>query len=166
MNSLVKKMMSLSPPRIWTYTTCMEPQIKPIAIGCHVELYLIDRAGKKDQLSVDIVPDESADFTQGFLGAGTPLARALMGERAGITIPYLKDDIYAIEVVSVTESTNKPPEDSIKKRKAKMDKTIQEVEHTSAVVFASSFSGKWGDYDPDSLPEEGKPAGEKQEEDS
>jgi hypothetical protein len=37
-----------------------------------------------------------------------------------------------------------------------MEKTKREVEHTSAVVFASSFSGKWGDYDPDSLPEEGK----------
>jgi hypothetical protein len=31
------------------------------------------------------------------------------------------------------------------------------VEHTSAVVFASSFSGKWGDYDPDSLPKDDKP---------
>ncbi len=143
----------------------MVPQMKPIGIGCHVELNLIDRAGNKDQLSVDIVPDESADFAQGFLGASTPLAKALMGEKAGTTIPYLKDDIYAIEVVSVTESTNKPSEEAKKKRQANMKKTIQEVEHTNAVVFASSFSGKWGDYDPDSLPKEGKAEESKPEED-
>ena len=144
----------------------MEPHIKPIGIGCHVVLNLIDRVGKRDQLSVDIVPDESADFAQGFLGASTPLAKALMGEKAGTTIPYLKDDIYAIEVVSVAESTNKPPEDALKKRQANMNKTIQEVEHTNAVVFASSFSGKWGDYDPDSLPKEGKAEGSEQTEDT
>jgi hypothetical protein len=33
-----------------------------------------------------------------------------------------------------------------------MIKTVLEVENTTAMVFASSFSGKWGDYDPDSLP--------------
>jgi hypothetical protein len=35
-----------------------------------------------------------------------------------------------------------------------MKKTLREVEDTNAMVFASSFSGKWGDYDPDSIPKE------------
>ena len=122
-----------------------------------MEVNLVDRDGKKDWLSVDIVPDESADFAHGFLGASTPLAKILLGEKSGVTIPYLRDDIFAIEIVSVAISTNKPPEDMREKQQAKMKETMREVEHTAAVVFASSFSGKWGDYDPDSLPDEGKP---------
>jgi hypothetical protein len=125
-----------------------------ITIGCHVELNLMTREGDRDRLNVDIVPDETADFSQGFLGTGTPLAKILLGEKAGTVIPYLKDDIYAIEVLSVTPSTVEPPNDMDKIRKANLARTIHEVEHTNAVVFASSFSGKWGDYDPGSLPDD------------
>jgi len=128
-----------------------------ITIGCHVELNLLTRDGNRDRLNVDIVPDETADFSQGFLGSGTPLAKILLGENAGTVIPYLKDDIYAIEVLSVTPSTVKPPNDMDKIRKANLARTIHEVEHTNAVVFASSFSGKWGDYDPGSLPDDDLP---------
>ena len=128
-----------------------------ISIGCHVELNLLDRAGKKDRLEIDIVADGSADFLQGFLGESTPLAKVLMGEKAGNVIPYLKDDILAIEILTVVPSTVEPPVDVQEKRRSMMNKAIREVEHTSAVVFASSFSGKWGDYDPDSLPTDEKP---------
>jgi hypothetical protein len=136
----------------------MEPEISEISVGCHVELNLLDREGKKDQLSIDIVPDESADFSHGFLGVGTPLAKILLGEKAGVVIPYLKDDIFAIEILRVSPTIVKPPDDVQEKRKTKIEQTLHEVEHTNAVVFASSFSGKWGDYDPDSLPKVEKSA--------
>ena len=132
----------------------VEPQLNSITLGCHVELNLLDRAGNKDRVSIEIVSDESADFSHGFLGASTPLGKVLVGEKAGIIIPYLKDDIFAIEILSVSPSTIKPPENAQEARENRMKKTINEVEHTSAVVFASSFSGKWGDYDPDSLPDQ------------
>ena len=127
-----------------------------------MELNLLDRAGKKDRLSIDIVPDGAADFSHGFLGESTPMAKVLLGEKEGNVIPYLKGDIFAVEILSVSPSTNRPPVDAQEKRQLKMNKAIREVEHINAVVFASSFSGKWGDYDPDSLPadeisEEDKP---------
>ncbi len=127
-------------------------------------LHLLDRMGSKELMEIDIVPDELADYIHGFLGESTPLAKVLLGERAGSVIPYLKDDLLAIEILSVTPSINKPAENTKEKRQAMMDKAIREVEHTNAVVFASSFSGKWGDYDPDSLPatknpEEDEPGG-------
>ncbi|OGO62037.1 MAG: hypothetical protein A2029_08580 [Chloroflexi bacterium RBG_19FT_COMBO_47_9] len=115
-------------------------------------LHLVDRTGKKERLDIDIVSDEAADFANGFLGTSTPLAKVLLGERVGNIIPYLKDDILAIEILSVAISTTKPPENAQEKRQSMMDKAIREVEHTNAIIFASSFSGKWGDYDPDSLP--------------
>ena len=130
----------------------MEPKKTEIKVGCHVELNLLDRTGKKDRLSIDIVPDGSADFSHGFLGESTPMAIVLLGEREGNVIPYLKDDIFALEILSVSQSTSTPPVDAQEKRQSKMNKAIREMEHTNAVLFASSFSGKWGDYDPDSLP--------------
>ena len=127
---------------------------------------MLDRAGKKDRLSIDIVPDGEADFSHGFLGESTPMAKALLGEKEDNVIPYLKDDIFAIEILSVSPSTNTPPVDAQEKRQRKMNKAIQEVEHTNAVVFASSFSGKWGDYDPDSLPADEISKEDKPEEDN
>jgi hypothetical protein len=135
----------------------MGPEVDLITIGCEVEVDLLDRAGKKERLRVVIVLDEAADFAHGYLGENTPLAKVLLGERAGTTIPYLKDDILAIEILSVTEPTNMPPDDIAEKREAMMKKAMREVQDTNAMVFASSFSGKWGDYDPDSIPKEKKP---------
>jgi hypothetical protein len=123
-----------------------------VLLGCHVEIDLVDRAGAGERLAFDIVPDSAADFASGFLGESTPLAKVLLGEREGSVIPYLKDDIFAVRIVAVTPSGSKPPGDAKKKREARLKKAIHEVEHTNAIVFASSFSGKWGDYDPDSLP--------------
>jgi hypothetical protein len=135
----------------------MEPQVDLIVVGCEVEVDLLDRAGHKERLKVVIVPDDAADFTQGYLGENTPLAKVLLGEHAGTTIPYLQDDILGIEILTVTKPTNQPPGDLAEKREAMMKKTRREVEDTNAMVFASSFSGKWGDYDPDSIPKEKKP---------
>lgn len=117
----------------------------------------MDRAGNKERLKVVIVPDEAADFAHGYLGENTPLGKVLLGEKVGTTIPYLKDDILGIEILMVSKPTNKPPDDVAKKRGAMMKKAMREVEDTNAMVFASSFSGKWGDYDPDSIPKEKEP---------
>ena len=125
---------------------------------------LIDRAGHKERLSVVIVADESADFEHGYLSENTPLGKVLLGERPGNVIPYLKDDIMAIEILQVTKATDLPSLDAAEKRKVRMRKAIREVENTSAMVFASSFSGKWGDYDPDSIPKENKPQDSDQDE--
>jgi hypothetical protein len=149
-------MMSLFSRQDLTYTICVVPQTEVITVGCQVEIDLLDRAGKKERLSVVIVPDETADFSHGYLGESTPLAKILLGEKAGNKIPYLKDDILAIEVLAVTKPTHKPPQDAAKEREAKMKEAIREVADTNAMVFASSFSGKWGDYDPDSIPKDKK----------
>ncbi len=135
----------------------MNSKSDKITVGCEVEIELVDRAGNKERLKFVIVEDKAADFTHGYLSINTPISRALLGEKAGVIIPYLKDDILSIEILTVTESTSKPPQDAAEKREAMMKKTMREVEDTNAIVFASSFSGKWGDYDPDSIPKEDKP---------
>jgi hypothetical protein len=135
----------------------MDQQSEPIRIGSQVEVILRDREGKQERLTVVIVPPEAADFAHGYLGQNTPLAQVLLGEKAGTIIPYLKDDIYSIEVVAVTKTAVMPDGAAAKKREASLKKAMRQVEDTNAMVFASSFSGKWGDYDPDSIPQENKP---------
>ncbi len=125
-----------------------------VTVGCQVELELVDRTGQKERITVVIVPDSAADFSRGYVSELTPLAKAILGEHPGSIIPYLKDDILSIEVMAVEKPSLPPSLDGAEKRKAQRLKTIREVENTSAVVFASSFSGKWGDYDPDSIPKE------------
>ena len=138
----------------------MNPQFERIKVGCQVEIVLVDRGGNNEQLKFVIVADEDADFSNGYLGENTPLAKAILGEKPGTTIPYLRDDIASIHILSVATAIANPSMSSKEKRKAKMQKTIREVEDTNAMVFASSFSGKWGDYDPESIPK-GKDAEEK-----
>ena len=61
------------------------PQENPmlVALGTHVEVELIDESGASEHLAFDLVPDEQADFANGFLGAGTPLAQAIWGRTRG-----------------------------------------------------------------------------------
>lgn len=135
----------------------MGTQTEVINLGSQVELILRNREGEEERLTVLIVLDEAADFVHGYLSLNTHLAQAILGEKAGTVIPYLKDDVYSIEVVSVIKSELQPPKDAANKREASLKKTMRKVQDTNAIVFASSFSGKWGDYDPDSIPKENKP---------
>ena len=50
-----------------------------VQIGQRVIVELIDQEGRREQLALDVVPDDAADFASGFLGAGTPLAQAILG---------------------------------------------------------------------------------------
>jgi hypothetical protein len=122
-----------------------------IQIGAHVELELIDEQGGRETLAVDIVKAQSADLAQGFLGANTPLAKALRGHTAGSTVPYSMGDIRSVTIVRVTPSQSIAPSGARERRKAVLQKALSDAERTSAEIFASSFSGKWGDYDPQGM---------------
>ncbi len=125
-----------------------------VDIGTRVEVELVTEAGETERLAVDIVPDAAANLTQGFLGAGTPLARALLGCRAGQIVPYRAGDILRARVLAITVSTRKPGKEAQERRAANLRKAVDASDRTKALIFASSFSGKWGDYDPTSIPVE------------
>ncbi|MEI2690282.1 MAG: GreA/GreB family elongation factor [Anaerolineae bacterium] len=122
-----------------------------VQIGMHVELELIDDLGAREPLAVDIVQARAADLAQGFLGANTPLAKALRGHAAGSIVPYIMGDIRQVRVVSVAPSQTTAPADAQARREAALQKALDDAERTNAEIFASSFSGKWGDYDPSGM---------------
>ena len=122
-----------------------------VQTGVHVELELIDDQGGREPLSVEVVKAQSADLAQGFLGANTPLARAIRGQTAGSEVPYTMGDIRRVHILRVTPSQAAAPIDAKERRQAVLQKALSDAERTNAEIFASSFSGKWGDYDPQGI---------------
>jgi hypothetical protein len=127
---------------------------RPAISGAHVDLELIDASGGREPLSFDIVPDKLADFKNGFLGEKTPLAQTINGHFAGERMPYRVDEIVEIHILDVQRSQVKPDQGIEARRQAAMQKAVKQSDLTNAVLFASSFNGKWGDYDPSGLTEE------------
>ena len=132
-----------------------KPDKLRVQTGCRVELELLYRSGERERLAFDLVPDSHADYQAGFLGEGTPLAGAIMGENPGITIPYFTDELMAIEIISVRESTRNAVEDTAAQREAALKDARDQIEFTNAVLFAASMNTKWGAYDADGLEFEG-----------
>jgi hypothetical protein len=122
-----------------------------VQLGSHVRVELLDTTGETQQLEFDLVPDASADFSRGYLGVTTPLAQAILDQPAGATLPYRQADILQVRILSLTPSTPLPLADLAQQREEAARKALQQVEQTNAMIFASSFSGKWGDYDPDGI---------------
>jgi hypothetical protein len=115
--------------------------------GMHITLELIDNSGAIERLELDIVPDQQADFAHGFLGEGTPLGKTVLGKAAGV-YPYTAGGLAKVRILSVRPSDTPPPQDTASRRQAILQKAVDESDRVNAMIFASSFSGKWGDYDP------------------
>jgi len=124
------------------------PIVQP---GSHVLVELLDSSGETQQLEFDIVPEESADFSRGYLGVTTPLAQAILNQPAGATLPYQQADILQVRILSVTLSPPLPVADLAQQREEAARKALRQIQRTDAMIFASSFSGKWGNYDPDGI---------------
>lgn len=120
-------------------------------IGCQVEIALLSREGVRERLEFDLVPDKQADYKAGFLGESTPLAKAILGEKIGVKIPYFTEELMAVEILSIRESTRKPEVDAASQREAALKDAQDQIEFTNAVLFAASVDTKWGEYDADGL---------------
>jgi alkylhydroperoxidase/carboxymuconolactone decarboxylase family protein YurZ len=123
----------------------------PVKVGTHIIVDLIDQAGQHERLELDVVSDTAADFDAGLLGIGTPLGKALAGRRAGSTAPYVRGDLRAVAILQVTPTAEPVPTDAAARRQAALDKATHEVAKTNAQIFASTFEGKWGGYNPDGM---------------
>jgi hypothetical protein len=130
-----------------------EPKQYSANLGMVVEIDLVTVEGS-ERIEIEIVPDDFADFTLGYLGISTPLARTILGKKVGETIPYPVEGGIEVRIIQVTPSQKSPPREIAARRQATIQKAIDLSNHTNAVMFASSFSGKWGDYDPGPLTEE------------
>ena len=116
--------------------------------GTRVEVELVDEVGNTEHLVFDVVPDAQADFAHGFLGIGTPLAQAILGQPAGIAVPYCVGDIVQARILNVTLDVRAPSADVEAKRQGVLRQALAQAEQVSDMAFALAVGSKWGDYDP------------------
>ena len=127
-----------------------EPKIYFADLGMKVDL-ILETIDGSDRFEIEIVPDDYADFELGYLGISTPLAQTILGKSAGAVIPYPVEGGIEVRIIDVAPSQKSPSKEIAERRQATLRKAIDQSDHTNAVMFASSFSGKWGDYDPGSI---------------
>jgi len=108
---------------------------------------LLSRSGKSERLSFTLVEDRQADFAAGFLGEGTPLARALVGHTQGELLPYAVGDLRSVRILSVDVSGRSPEENVAARRKAVLRQAVDHSDYVNAMIYASSVNNKWGDTD-------------------
>ena len=125
--------------------------LSQVGIGSHVEVELIDEQGKSETLAFDIVADDDADLDRGLLSVKAPLARAIRGKFAGSVVDYHMGDIRSVRILSAGPAQVTASGDAAERRRAVLEEARRKAERTNADMFASSFSGKWGDYDTDSM---------------
>jgi hypothetical protein len=118
-----------------------------VALNTRLEVELVTQSGDCERLFLDVVPDAAADFDNGRLGIGTALAKALLGQRAGAVIPYVAGDLRQVRVLGVRWSQVDADDEAAERRRAALAAAIDAAEKTSAAIFASSFTSKWGGYD-------------------
>jgi len=122
-----------------------------VTLGATVEIELIDELGAGEGLTLVVVPDKQADFAAGFLGASTPLARAVLGQRAGSVVPYKQGDIREVRILSVTPGTKVPRTGADASRQAVIQKALDKADLEDALRLALTVDVKWGEYDPEAL---------------
>lgn len=128
-----------------------ESELLPVTIGMHVEVELIDLHGDGETLSFDLVSERAANFDEGRLGANTPLAQAIVDQEVGVLIPYNRGDVRSVRILSVRPALTPAPDDATERRQEALKRAVAAAERTNAAIFAASFSGKWGDYDPEGV---------------
>ena len=121
------------------------------ALGTRVEVEMVSELGDSERLTFDIVPDSAADFTAGFLGAGTPLAQAIMGRPAGSVVPYRVGDMTEVHILAVALSERRAAGDAAEARQALTQEAVERAKLDEMVQLALTVNVKWGDYDPEGI---------------
>ena len=122
-----------------------------VAVGSRLVIELLDDSGNSEKMEVTIVPDRAADFSRGLLGESTPLGKTLLDQPAGSLLAYSVGDLKAVRVLSISTAQEDIIESSAERRQQEAEKTRRDIARQNAANFAASFSGKWGDYDPDGM---------------
>jgi hypothetical protein len=127
-----------------------------VGLGSRVVVELVGGRGEIERLRLVVVPDDKADFPAGYLGAGTPLAAAILGKQAGQTVPYSRGDLAEIRIVEIEPFAVSEAPDAASARQAVLQKAVAKSDLQDTLRLALAVNVKWGDYDPDGLaPEEG-----------
>lgn len=129
----------------------LPPALPRVKVGDRVTVELTGEDGESERMVFDIVADKQADFAAGFLGAGTPLARAILGQPVGAAVPYAFAGAVEVRILSAARSERPPAPDLAAARAAAIQEAVSKANLADAVRLALTVDVKWGDYDPEAL---------------
>lgn len=129
----------------------LRPAQTRVCIGDQVAVELVDADGVAEQMVFDLVADRQADFAAGYLAASAPLARAILGQPVGATVPYVFGDVVAVRILAAARSQRTPSSDLAAARAAATQEAVSKANLEDAVRLALTVNVKWGDYDPEAL---------------
>ncbi len=124
-----------------------------VGLGSRVSIELLDAQGRTEPVQFVLVPDDAADIAADLISIASPLGQAVRGRFEGDVVAYEMGDVRSIRIVSVSASEQSIDHDAAKRRQAVLEEARRKSERTNADMFASSFSGKWGDYSTDEIEE-------------
>ena len=120
-------------------------------LGTHVDLDLLDESGASN-ISPSISSQTAPPTTPAASSAKARLcAKPIRGHVAGDLMAARVGDACQVQLLAVRPGTPVSVAQIAAEKQAILDKAIRESDRTTAAIFASSFSGKWGDYDPDGI---------------
>lgn len=117
----------------------------------HVEVELMDEQGNSERMEFDLVADHAADFDLGRIGVSAPLGKAIRGKFVGDVVDYVMGDIRQVRILHASPLQTKITDDAEERRQAILEEARRKAERTNTDMFASSYSGKWGDYSTDEM---------------
>jgi len=124
---------------------------EPFIVGLGTQVTLkLDFGDEVETLTVALVPDALADMYNGFLGEGTPLARAILGQAVGAVLPYQHGQV-TIHTACVDELIMEKAKANAARRQEQAGQTQKEIAKANATLFSLTVESKWGDYDPDGI---------------
>jgi hypothetical protein len=120
-----------------------------ISLNCRALVELVDSSGEAERREFTLVRGKQADFKSGLLDENTPLGHALLGHRAGETIPYQAGDLTEVRILAVEGGDGSIQSDAAEKRRAAVRKAVAQSEITNQMIFSTASGSKWGDYEVD-----------------
>jgi len=120
-----------------------------ISLNCRVQVDLVDSSGETERSEFTLVTGKQADFKTGLLDENTLLGRALVGHRAGETVPYQVGDLMEVRILAVENGDGPIPSEGAEKRRAAVRKAAAQSEITNQMIFSTASGSKWGDYEVD-----------------
>ncbi len=126
------------------------PDLPPmgVTLGTYVEVELLGEAGAPERLAFDVVADQHADLSAGFLGIGTPMGQAIVGRTAGDTVPYRLADVASVRIIRVAASRRAPDVDLAHARQAAAREAVARHDREEMTRLSLTFDSKWGQWDP------------------
>lgn len=119
--------------------------------GTRVEIELVDEHGGVEAEAFDLVAERAASIDEGLLSVTSPLGKAILGKAAGSEVVYVMGDIRRVRIVRIGAAQGQADPEAAERQRAAVEEARRKAERTNADMFASSFSGKWGDYSTDDM---------------